>query len=160
MSDEPSRSAEQMISRLSGELSAWRRLRGVVALLAGLGGTVMVGTLWATEPGRLPGHTRLAFGLFVVFCLAWAGYGTWMIMRRAPLYALDRVIAGWLAVTASTGVTAVTVAVAAGRGSGLVPALAAGTVFIAVAVALTVRAHARRAALLRRKRELTERADQ
>jgi hypothetical protein len=157
MNDEPRLSAEQMIGRLSGELSVWRRIRAVVAVLAGLSGAVFVGSLWATEPGPLPGRTHLAFGLFEVFCLAWAGYGSWAITRRASLFAADRVIAAWLALVASIATTALTVVVAASRGPGPLLALAVGAVFLAAAVALAVRAHARRAALLRRKRELTGR---
>ena len=144
--DEPRLSAEQMIERLSGALSPWRRLRGVAALLAGLAGAVFVVLLWATEPDPLPGRTQLAFAMFTLFCLAWAGYGSWAITRRAALFALDRVIAAWLALA---------VTIATQRGSGLLPAVVVGAVFLAAAAVLAVRAHARRAALLRRKRELT-----
>ncbi|MBB2746465.1 UNVERIFIED_ORG: DNA-directed RNA polymerase specialized sigma24 family protein [Microbispora rosea subsp. rosea] len=49
--------------------------------------------------------------------------------------------------------------VAVGRGSGAGPALAVGGLFVAVALVLAVRAHARRAALLRRMRELTGREE-
>ncbi|MFG1682630.1 hypothetical protein ACGFNP_20860 [Nonomuraea sp. NPDC049269] len=155
MNDEPRLSAEQMIERLSGALSPWRRLRGVAALVAGLAGAVFVVLLWATEPGPLPGRTQLAFAMFTLFCLAWAGYGSWAITRRAALFALDRVIAAWLALAASIATTALTMTLAAQRGSGLLPAVGVGVVFIAVAAVLAVRAHAGRAALLRRKRELT-----
>ncbi|MEZ0072966.1 hypothetical protein [Planotetraspora sp. GP83] len=93
-----------------------------------------------------------------MFCLAWAGYGGWAITRRAPLFALDRVIAAWLALAASVVTTVFTVTVAVQRGSGvtLAVALAAGAAFVAVAVLLAVRAHFRRAALLRRTRELSD----
>ncbi|MCG5219989.1 hypothetical protein [Streptosporangium sp. KLBMP 9127] len=157
MSDEPRQSAEEMLGRLSGALSPWRRIRGAVALLAGLAGAIFMVALWATEPGPLPDGTRLAFALLTTFCLAWVGYGCWAVLRRAPLYALDQVVAAWLALAASVLTTVVTVTVTALRGPGPVPALAAGVVFVAVAVALVVRAHVRRAALLRRKRDLEER---
>ncbi|MFB4284369.1 hypothetical protein ACBJ59_54455 [Nonomuraea sp. MTCD27] len=50
--------------------------------------------------------------------------------------------------------------VAVRRGTGAGPALAVGGgVFVAVALALAVRAHARRAALLRRMHELTGREE-
>ncbi len=155
MSDEPDMSAEEMIGRLEGALSPWRRAGGVVALIAGAAGTIFVVSLWATEPGPLPGHTRLAFALLTGFCLAWAGYGGWAITRRAPLFALDRVIAGWLAVAVSTVTTALIVAVAVGREVGVLPAVVGGATFIAVSAVVTVRAHVVRAALLRRRRELT-----
>ncbi|GGP05609.1 hypothetical protein LDL08_06865 [Nonomuraea glycinis] len=78
-----------------------------------------------------------------------------MISRRAPLFALDRVLAGWLAVAASTVTTALIVAVAVGRDASVVPAVVGGATFIVVSAVATARAHAVRAALLRRKWELT-----
>ncbi|MGN9783722.1 hypothetical protein ACTMTF_19970 [Nonomuraea sp. ZG12] len=155
MSDEPGLSAEDMIGRLDGALSPWRRAGGVVALIAGAAGAIFVALLWATEPGPLPGHTQVAFALLAGFCLAWAGYGGWVIRRRAPLFALDRVIAGWLAVAVSTVTTVLIVVVAVGRDAGVIPAVVGGATFIVVSAVVTVRAHVVRAALLRRRRELT-----
>jgi hypothetical protein len=144
---------EQMINQLSGRLSLRRRVAIVVAMLGGLAVAIVVGLLWATEPA-LPGRTRVAFGALVVVGLAWAGYGVWVLTRRTPLYALDRVIAAWLALTA-TSLLAGTVAVVAILRHRAEP-VAAGTALglLVVAVANLVRARARRAALLRRKREL------
>jgi hypothetical protein len=153
MNDEPRMSAEEMIGRLP--LSPWARIRAVVALTAGLAGAVFVGALWISEPGPLPGGTRLAFALFMVFCLAWACFEGWLMTRGAPLFATDRVIAAWLALTASAVMTVVVTTVAVQRGTGLVLPLATGAVLIAVTAVLAVRAPARRAALLRRKRELS-----
>ncbi|MGP3955840.1 hypothetical protein ACTWPT_07565 [Nonomuraea sp. 3N208] len=153
--EEPRLSAEEMIERLEPSLSLRRRIRAVAALVAGLAGTVFVSALWWSEPGPLPGRTHLAFALFTVFCLAWAGYGGWLLTRRVPLFATDRVIAGWIGLVASTVTTAVLAVVAEQRGAGLELALGVGGLFVAVALVLVVRAHARRAALLRRLRELT-----
>ncbi len=155
MNDEPRLSPEEMLERLAPTLSPRARIRGVAALLAGLAGAVFVGVLWAGEPGPLPGRTHLAFTALTVFCLAWAGYGAWAITRRAPLFALDRVIAAWLATTASTVMTVVLAVAAVQRGTGLVASLVTGAVLVVIALVLAVRAHAHRAALLRRKRELT-----
>lgn len=152
MNDEPRMSAEEMMGRLP--LSPWARIRAVVALTAGLAGVVFVGALWISEPGPLPGGTRLAFALFMLFCLAWACFGGRLMMRGAPLFATDRVIAAWLALTASAVMTVVVTTIAVHRGTGLVFLLATGGVLIVVTVVLTVRAHARRNVLLRRKREL------
>ncbi|WP_344835055.1 hypothetical protein [Nonomuraea dietziae] len=44
---------------------------------------------------------RPVFGGFAVLCLAWACYGGWALTRRTPLFALDRVIGGWIAVAAT-----------------------------------------------------------
>ncbi|MEU3165354.1 hypothetical protein [Streptosporangium sp. NPDC006930] len=145
---------DDMIARLSGPLSLRRRIAHVVALLGGLGGALFVGLLWATEPA-LPGRTHLAFGALVALGLAWAGYGAWALSRRTPLFALDRVIAAWLAVAATGLLTAGTAVVAVSRGTwtGMAGVAVAATLTV-LAVALLLRARADRAALLRRKREL------
>jgi hypothetical protein len=145
--------AEDMISQLSGRLSLRRRVATVVALLGGLAMAFVVSLLWATEPGLPPG-TQLAFGAIVVVGLAWVVYGVWVLSRRMPLFALDRVVAGWLALAAS-GLLAVPVAVVTVLRHRTAPvALAAVAVLVILAGVNLVRAQAHRAALLRRKREL------
>lgn len=145
--------AEEMIEKLSGPLSLRRRVGSLVALLGGLTGAALVGLLWATEPG-LPPRTRVAFAVLVAIGLAWAGYGGWALTRRGPLYALDRLIAAWLALGA-TGLITVGVVVVATLRHRVEPALFLVTgVLLSAAVVNLVRARARRAALLRRKREL------
>ncbi|MEO3793385.1 hypothetical protein ABGB14_24500 [Nonomuraea sp. B10E15] len=151
----PRLSAEELIERLESPLSPWRRVRAVAALLAGLAGVVFVTALWWSEPGQVPGRTHLAFAVLAVFCLAWAGYGTWLLTRRVPLFATDRVIAAWIALSASLVTTAGLAGIATQRDAGPGTALATGGALVAVSLVLVVRAHARRAALLRRKRELT-----
>ncbi|GII55947.1 hypothetical protein Pth03_43360 [Planotetraspora thailandica] len=157
--EEPRLSAQEMIDRLEPSLSLKRRVRAVAALLAGLAGAVFVSALWWSEPDPLPGRTQLVFALLTVCCLAWAGYGGWLLTRRVPLFATDRVIAAWMGLAASAATTTALAAVAVQRGTGLVPALAVGGLFVAVALVLAVRAHARRRALLRRVRELTGREE-
>ncbi|MGV9376126.1 hypothetical protein ACWDRB_09950 [Nonomuraea sp. NPDC003707] len=154
--DEPRLSAREMIERLEPALSPKRRLRAVVALAAGSAGALFAGALWCSEPGPLPGRTHLAFATLTVFCLAWACYGGWLVTRRVPLFAADRVIAAWLGLAASLTTTGVLAAFAVQRGTGLGLPLAVGGLFVAGALVLVVRAHARQAALLRRLRELTE----
>ncbi|RBQ14303.1 hypothetical protein DP939_41555 [Spongiactinospora rosea] len=155
MTDEPRISAEDMIEHLSPVLSPRARIRAVTALLTGTTGAAFTTTLWWSEPGPLPGHTHLAFALFTTFCLAWTCYGTLLLTRRIPLFATDRLIAAWLALTASTTTTALLTTVAAHRATAIWPILSVGTLFIAVTAVLTVRAHLRRAALRRRLHELT-----
>ncbi|MFI6743994.1 hypothetical protein ACIBI9_64975 [Nonomuraea sp. NPDC050451] len=155
MTDEPRLSAQDMIEHLAAVLAPRNRIRAVAALPAGVAGTVFVGTLWWTEPGPLPGRTQLAFALFTGFCVAWAAYGGWLLTRRVPLFATDQVIAAWIGLAASLATTAVVAVMAVQRGTGAGLALAVGGLFVAVALALAVRAHARRAALLRRMHELT-----
>jgi hypothetical protein len=153
--EEPRLSAQEMIERLDSSLSPWRRVRAVAALLAGLAGAVFVTALWWSEPGPLPGRTHVAFALFTVFCLAWVGYGAWLLTRRVPLFATDRVIAAWIALTASLTTTVGVAGIAVQRGISLGAALAVGGVFVAASLVLIVRAHGRRAELLRRKQELS-----
>lgn len=150
--------ARKVVSRLEETLSVRSRVRAVVALVAGLAGAVFVTTLWWSEPGPLPARTHGAFALFTVLCLAWAGYGVWLLRRRVPLFATDRVVAAWIGVVASfaTGVLLVVVIVHRGGtgawGAGLVSAA-----LVAVATVLLVRARRQRAVLLRRERELVRR---
>ncbi|MDP9849521.1 hypothetical protein [Streptosporangium lutulentum] len=145
---------DDLIGKLSGPLSLRSRIGNVVALLGGLGGALFIGLLWATEPA-LPGRTHLAFGVLVALGLAWAGYGVWALTRRTPLFALDRVIAAWLAVVATGLLTAGTIAVAVARGTWVSTAGVLVAVTLAVlAVVILIRARAARAALLRRKGEL------
>ncbi|ONI71772.1 hypothetical protein BWI15_16680 [Kribbella sp. ALI-6-A] len=153
--EEPRLSTQEMLDRLAPSLSPWRRLRAVLALLAGLAGGAFVAALWWTEPGPLPARTQLAFAVLTVFCLAWAGYGCWLLTRRVPLFATDRVIAGWIALVASLVSTVGVTAIALQRGTGVGAAIGVGGVFVAVSLVLVVRAHARRALLLRLQRELT-----
>lgn len=145
--------ADELISRLSGPLSLRRRVLTVVALLGGLLGAALVGLLWLTEPA-LPVRTQLAFGALVLMGLGWGGYGVWVLTRRTPLFALDRVIAGWLGLAATVLLAALTGLVAVTRGGVGAAAYAVVVVLVLVAVGNLVRARVLRAALLRRKRQL------
>lgn len=155
MNDEPRTSADEMLERLAPMLGRGRRLRGVGALLVGLTGAAFTTALWATEPAPLPDRTRLSFALLILVCLAWTGFGIWTAARRAPLFALDRVVAAWLALAAALLTGTVTITLAAVRDRGLVLAVALSALLIATAALLTARAHTHRAALLHRKAELT-----
>lgn len=156
MSDQPRLSAQEIVERLGTAVSGRARIRAVVALAAGLAGAAFGSLLWLTEPGPLPGRTRLAFALLIVICLAWAGYGGWLLTRKVVLFAADRVVAARIAVSASTATTALLAVVAAGRGTGLWPVLAVGAAFVTVSLLLLARAHRERARLLRRRAELTK----
>ncbi|MFG1699922.1 hypothetical protein [Nonomuraea sp. NPDC049309] len=153
--EEPRLSARELLERLEPALSPARRARAVAALIAGAAGALFVTGLWASEPGPMPGRTHLVFGLLTAFCLGWACYGGWLLRRRVALFAIDRVVAGWLALIASASTTTLVVVLAVQRGEGLGVALGAGAPVVVVALALTIRAHVQRAALLRRRRELS-----
>lgn len=90
---------EEVIQRLEQPLSLRRRVGYVTVALAGLLGSGVVAVLWATEPG-LPPRTKVAFAVLMAIGLGWATFGTWAVTRRAPLFARDRVVAGWLGIAA------------------------------------------------------------
>ncbi|WP_433220603.1 hypothetical protein ACQP00_18290 [Dactylosporangium sp. CS-047395] len=139
---------DDMLARLSGRLSLARRLAVVGVLLAGGAVSLLVGLLWATEPG-MPVRTQVAFAGIVAMGLAWVAYATWVLTRRRPLFALDRVVAAWLGL-AATVATAVPVALIAATPL----AFAVGGLLLAGALVNLWRASVRRTALLRRKRQL------
>ncbi|MBC6457269.1 hypothetical protein [Actinomadura sp. HBU206391] len=152
--DEPTLSADQVMANLS--LTGWERLRYVLLGVAGLTVAALVGSLWATEPGGLPARTHVAFAALTAAGLGWAGFAAWVLSRRGPLFARDRVIAGGLALgfsTVATGGIAL-IAIVRGELTMLLIAVPTGLVLVSAATALLVRARAHRAALLRRKREL------
>lgn len=145
---------EDLLARLDAPLSLRRRLGYLAVLLAGLTGAGLAGSLWATEPG-LPPHTAAAFALLVLAGLGWAGFAGWALSRRAPLYARDRVVAGWVALAAwAAGAGGVTVIAAVQQRLPIGLPLLTGALGVVVVTHLVV-ARRRRAALLRRRRELT-----
>ena len=86
---------DEVIARLERPLSLRTRVGYLAVGLAGLGGSGLIGLLWATEPG-LPVRTRVAFAVLITIGLAWTVFGGWAVTRRTPLFARDRVVAGWL----------------------------------------------------------------
>jgi hypothetical protein len=138
---------EGLLAALAGPLSLRRRVLVVAAVLGGLVVAGVVGLLWLTEPG-LPARTAVAFGGIVVVALGWVAYGTWVLTRRTPLLARDRVIAGWMGVGAAGLFAAAAVVLVGG------PALPMALAVVGLAVLNLAVARSRRAALLRRKREL------
>ncbi|GAB7042190.1 MULTISPECIES: hypothetical protein [Catenuloplanes] len=145
--------ADDLIRTLTPRLSPVRRIAAVLAGLGGLTVATVVASLWLTEPA-LPADTRAAFAGIVVIGLAWAGYAVWLLTRRHPLFARDRVIAAWLSLTACTILAVFVVAVSVARDQARPAALVLSVTLLAVAAVNLVRARGQRAALLRRKREL------
>ncbi|MFI9529957.1 hypothetical protein [Micromonospora rosaria] len=151
MTDRPGYTADHVLR----DLSLARRVGHVLAGLGGLATAVLVGALWATEPGPLPARTQVAFAAVIVVGLAWAGVAGWALGRR-PLFAADRVVAAGLALCASTLVTLGTVAIALTQGSGteLVVAVLVGAALVGAAGVALTRARAHRRALLALRRDL------
>ena len=136
-------------------LSLPRRVGYLVAGLGGLATAAVVVVLWTTEPGVLPLRTRIAFATVIGIGLTWAGFAGWALARR-PLFAIDRVIASWLAVAFSALVALATVAIALSR-AGTAVVLACGGVGATLTIAagaMLARARAHRRTLLDRRDEL------
>ena len=123
------------------ELSLPSRLGHVALLLGAITMTIIVSSLWLTEP-QLPLRTRIAFAIMVAIGLSWAAFAVWVLTHRRILLARHRIVAGRLAVTftAVFALGALGVGVATGRPEAL-SAAGLGTVMLVVAVALLIRAH-------------------
>jgi hypothetical protein len=124
--------------------------------------TVVVGSLWATEPD-LPSRTALAFGVMVVMGLLWTLYAGWVLSNRRILLARQRVVASWMAVTFAT--VFLLGSVSLGVTTGMRAAYLAGAtaaVMFAAAVALLARAQRHHLRLTQRlatlERERTRRS--
>ncbi|MFG3657072.1 transmembrane transport protein [Streptomyces sp. NPDC047706] len=142
---------ERLERALATEVSLRSRLRHVAVGLAGGCGAAVIAVLWATEPYALPTRTQATFAGLIGIGLAWAVLAGWVLSRRRPLFARDRVLSARIAL-AATVVTALTgVALAAVRGStaDLVATAAGGVVFTAAAMLTLVRAWRRRRELVR-----------
>ncbi|MFV0132003.1 transmembrane transport protein [Streptomyces sp. HMX87] len=136
---------------LAAEVSLRSRMRYVAVGLAGGCAAVLISVLWATEPEPLPPRTRAAFAGLIAIGLAWAVFAGWVLRRRRPLFARDRVLGARLALAATTvtGVSATALAAARGTVAEALATALLGVVLIAAAAGLLVRAQSRRRALLR-----------
>ncbi|MFH8446924.1 transmembrane transport protein [Streptomyces sp. NPDC018026] len=142
---------EQLERALATEVSLRSRLRHLAVGLAGGCGAAMIAVLWATEPHALPPRTQAVFTGLIAIGLAWAVFAGWVLSRRRPLFAQDRVLSARIALAATVVTVLAGVALAAVRGStaDLVATATGGAVFTAVAVLALVRARHRRRELLR-----------
>jgi hypothetical protein len=131
-------------------MSLRRRVLHVLAGTGGGAGAALLTLLWATEPGPLPWRTRAAFTALIVVGLSWVVFAVWSL-RRMPLFAQDRVVAGWLA-TGFSGVTALVAVVVAVARPGPVPVTVAAAAFGGVAAAVTILFNARKTRAQLRKR--------
>jgi hypothetical protein len=141
---------------LDTELSRPSRLGHVALLLVSMAMTVVVVSLWLTEPA-LPVRTRVAFGAMIAIGMAWMVFAGWVLTTRRVLLGRDSVVAGRLAVTFTAVFVAGALLVGYSAG-GRAPfaAAAIGVGLLGVAVALLVRAR-RRVAALTARRDLLER---
>ncbi|MER7002027.1 hypothetical protein ABT297_03140 [Dactylosporangium sp. NPDC000555] len=122
--------------------------------LAGLAGSGLIGLLWATEPG-LPPRTLVAFAVLAAIGLCWAVFGGWAVTRRTPMFARDRVVAGWLGLGAWLLFTVGAFVITTLRHK-LEPSLLVVVSVLGVLAIVNLRAaRRRRAALLRQKEQLS-----
>jgi hypothetical protein len=155
-STHPSPPVEELRRLLDAELSRPSRFRYVALLLASVTMTIMIASLWLTEPA-LPTRTQVAFALMTVIGLSWTAFAVWVLTTRRVLFGRDSVVAGRLAITFTT--TFVIGALTLGYMSGGTAPYAAATMglgLLAGAIALLVRAQ-RRVACLTTRREALER---
>jgi hypothetical protein len=141
---------------LDKELSRPSRIGYVTLLVASLIMTVVIASLWLTEP-VLPARARVAFALMTVIGLSWTAFAGWVLTTRRVLLGRDSVVAGRMAVTFTTTfvIGALTVGYL-GAGSAPFAAATMGLGLLAGAIALLVRAH-RRVARLTARRDALER---
>jgi hypothetical protein len=138
------------------ELSVPSRLRYVGLLLAALGMTAVVGSLWATEPS-LPLRTHMAFGVMTVIGLSWSAFSIWVLTNRRVLFARERVVAGRMAVTFAAVFTAGAAATYAVTGAVAALAAAATGVAMLIVAVIILGGGYRAAARLQARREALER---
>jgi hypothetical protein len=145
---------EEVLARLDTSLSLRRRIGYLALAFTGLTGSALILLLSVTEPG-LPPRTTVAFAVLVAIGLCWAVFGAWAVTRRTPLYARDRVVAGWIGLAAWLAFTVGALAVA-GLRHRIEPTLFGVVVPLGVLAVVNLWAARRaRAALLRRRAELT-----
>jgi hypothetical protein len=154
--DSSSLSTAHLSRLLDTELSRRSRLGHVGLLLVSTAMTVVVVSLWVTEPA-LPVRTQVAFGAMTVIGLAWMVFAGWVLTTRRVLLGRDSVVAGHLAVTFTAVFVAGALLVGYSTG-GKAPfaAAATGAGLLGVAIALLVRAR-RRVAGLTARRDALER---
>lgn len=146
---------EDLLKRLDAPLSLRKRVGYVVVALAGLAGSGLIGLLWATEPG-LPPRTTVALAVLMAIGLSWAAFGGWAVTRRAPMFAQDRVVAGWLGLGAWLLFTVGALVITTLRHK-LEPSLVVVVLAFGVLAIVNLRTARRaRAALLRRKEQLSQ----
>lgn len=147
---------EELERALAAATSLPARLRHLAAGLAGGGGAALLAVLWATEPHPLPARTRAAFAGLIAVGLTWSAVAGWVLTRRRPLFARDRVLGARLALAASALTGAAGTALAAARAGAPAASAAAlaGAVPVTAAALLLARARARRRALERQREAL------
>ena len=83
------------------ELSMRARVAHILLALAAAAMTIVVTSLWLTEPA-LPLRTTIAFAMLTGIGLGWVAFSIWVLRNKHVLLARHRVVAGRLAVSFSS----------------------------------------------------------
>jgi hypothetical protein len=130
------------------------RVAHVLLALAASAMTVVVASLWMTEPA-LPLRTTIAFAMLTGIGLSWVAFSTWVLKSRHVLLARHRVVAGRLAVSFSIVFVAGCLIIGFASPSRAVwPASAMGIALLVIAIVLWRRAETAHATLLARRNTL------
>jgi hypothetical protein len=136
------------------ELSMRARVAHILLALAASTMTIVVASLWMTEPA-LPLRTTVAFAVLTFIGIGWVSFGIWVLRSRHVLLARHRVVAGRLAVCFSGVFVAGCLLLGVASSSRAVwPALAMGVALLLIAIVLWRRAEVAHAGLLARRHTL------
>ncbi|MEO6218656.1 MAG: hypothetical protein ABIO86_21700, partial [Sphingomonas sp.] len=86
------------------QVSFRSRIGHLALLLGATGGSVVVGSLLATEDG-LPLRTTIALGILLLINLSWVAFAAWVLTARRAMLFNHRVVAGRIAVVAAIAFT-------------------------------------------------------
>ena len=130
------------------------RVAHVLLALAASAMTIVVTSLWLTEPA-LPLRTKIAFATLTSIGLAWLAFSIWVLRSKRVLLARHRVVAGRLAVAfASVFVAGCLLIGFASPGRAVWPASAMGAAWLVIAIVLWRRAETAHAVLVARRSTL------
>lgn len=132
------------------ELSFRVRMGYVLLVLVASAMTIVVVSLWLTEPA-LPARTQTAFGVLAAIGLSWVAYGLWVLRARRVMLAQQRVVAGRMATLFSAAFLAGTLLLALTTMPAAWPAAAMALAMLGVAVVVWRRAVANLTALRARR---------
>jgi hypothetical protein len=141
------------------ELSTRSRIRHVLLALVASAMTIVIASLWLTEP-TLPPRAHVAFALLVAIGCGWTAFSAWVLSAKRVMLATHRVVAGRLAVTFTGAFAAgcvLLVLISDVRAAW--PAAAMSLTLLAVALMLWRRAETGRAELLARRELLQQQID-
>ena len=141
------------------ELSRGARVGHVALALVASAMTIIVVSLWLTEPA-LPLRTQIAFATLIGIGVGWTAFAVWVLRTRRVMLARHRQVAGRLAVVFSSVFTVGCLVLALGTETDAAPsALAMSLGLLIVAVVVWRRAETAQARLLARRAQLEQQLD-